>query len=98
MSEFNYTGLDEDDEEDDMQMTSVYEAKENRSKYHDTIDEDEPKRVRKQQPLDEAMNIQFTFGETLTVKKLNNRVSGEGPPKGYNPFKSIPSAGGPSVP
>lgn len=38
MSEFNYTGLDEEDEEDDViNMTSVYEAKDTKSRYNLTI-------------------------------------------------------------
>lgn len=93
MSEFDYHGgggSDEDLDDDGMlQMTQVYDHSEDRTKrYHQSLDlaEDmKTERKPKHSAIDvEQQNIQFKFGETLTLKSSDsNHVK---IPDDYNPF------------
>ena len=93
MSEFDYHGgggSDEDLDDDGMlQMTQVYDHTEERTKrYHQTLDISEDvkqERKPKHGVLDaEQQNIQFKFGETLTLKSAGQ--SQLKVPDDYYPF------------
>ncbi len=96
MSEFDYHGGGGSDEDLDdngmLQMTQVYDKSEDRTKrYHQSIDlsEDMKTELRpKQSVVDvEQQNIQFKFGETLTLKSGDTNLVKV--PNDYNPFPHL---------
>ena len=95
MSEMNYTGHEEEDE-DGFEMAAVYDMGD-KSRYLDSIGgvEDEPPRAKSTKEVLEQ-NLQFVFGETLSIATVakNEPIK---VPEGYNPFKHSSGADIPSL-
>lgn len=86
MSEMSYTGHEEEDD-DGFEMAAVYDTSD-KSKYLDSIGgvEDEAPRGKSTREALGEQNLQFVFGETLSIASVANNEPIK-VPEGYNPFK-----------
>ena len=96
MSEMNYTGHEEEDE-DGFEMAAVYDTSD-KSKYLDSIGgvEDEPARAKSTKEVLGEQNLQFVFGETLSIATVDKSEPIK-VPEGYNLFKHRNGAETPSL-
>ncbi len=96
MSEMNYTGHEEEDE-DGFEMAAVYDTGD-KSRYLDSIGgvEDEAPRGKSTKEVLGEANLQFVFGETLSIASAakNDPIK---VPEGYNPFKHRSGSDTPSL-
>ena len=96
MSEMNYTGHEEEDE-DGFEMAAVYDTSD-KSRYLDSIGcvEEEAPRGKSTKEVLGDQNLQFVFGETLSIATVAKSEPIK-VPEGYNPFKHRHGAETPSL-
>jgi len=92
MSEMSYTGQEEDEDDDGFSMTAVYDHSSinDKSRYLKTIGGEEESSAKDTKHALADQNLQFVFGETLSITPLTKQEDLK-LPQGYNPFKVQPS-------